>query len=109
MPPVARALISLCLSAVLALATTSCGDDTQRIEWPAHTAPNSDAEALHPAAAQPPPPPAAPPPPRGGGAPPTSRRFARVASSSPPGRSTARSSDEAWCCCSTTRTPAHSG
>jgi len=54
MPPVARALISLCLSAVLALATTSCGDDTQRIEWPAHTAPNSDAEALHPAAAQPP-------------------------------------------------------
>ena len=46
MPPVARALISLCLSAVLALATTSCGDDTQRIEWPAHTAPNSDAEAL---------------------------------------------------------------
>ena len=54
MPPVARALISLCLSAVLALATTSCGDDTQRIEWPAHTAPNSDAEALHPAAARPP-------------------------------------------------------
>jgi len=52
MPPVARALISLCLSAVLALATTSCGDDTQRIEWPAHTAPNSDAEALHPAAAR---------------------------------------------------------
>lgn len=54
MPPVARALISLCLSAVLALATTSCGDDTQRIEWPAHAAPNSDAEALHPAAARPP-------------------------------------------------------